>query len=153
MGMRSLVIVLVVTVLWAGTFPSMKIAFPLVPPFQFMGLRYLVSAAILFVIGWYRKGKLQLPKGRELRDAVLFGFLQTGLMNAGIIFGILHLAGGITSVLAYTHVLMTAVLARLYLSEKFTPSKALGLFIGFAGVVVVFWDQLWLNKLSPGDHR
>jgi drug/metabolite transporter (DMT)-like permease len=80
-----------------------------------------------------------------------------GALNSGIpfvLFGfaVLHINTGLTSILNATTPLWGAVVAWLWLRDKPTHIRVLGLVIGFAGVAALTWDKATFKAgaASPG---
>ena len=76
-----------------------------------------------------------------------------GLTNSAIpftlfAFATLSLSAGFTAILNATAPFFTAIIAALWLRDPLTRPRALGLFIGFAGVVLVVWGRV---SFKPGN--
>ena len=71
--------------------------------------------------------------------------LSSGLLNAGIPFAcyayaLMHISTGLSSILNATTPLFGAFIAWVWLGDKLNASRALGLALGFAGVVILALD-------------
>lgn len=87
-----------VAVIWGATFPLGKIVLRVLPPFQYLGLRFALAAVLLLPVAWR---DLRLLRGERVwrglaAGAVLFcayalqtvGLRQTTASNAGLITGL-----------------------------------------------------------------
>jgi drug/metabolite transporter (DMT)-like permease len=77
-----------------------------------------------------------------------------GLFNSAlpfVLFGIAALAinAGLSSIFNATAPLWGALIAWLWLNDKLSASRVLGLFIGFVGVVFLAWNKA---SFKPGEH-
>jgi drug/metabolite transporter (DMT)-like permease len=77
-----------------------------------------------------------------------------GVMNSALPFALFSLAAlainaGLSSILNATAPLWGALVAWLWLGERPTRDRLLGLAIGFAGVAGLAWDKA---SFKPGDH-
>lgn len=62
--------------IWAGTFPIVKISMATIPPFYFVGIRFLIGA-LLFTAIFYRR----------------ISFTSPGIIKAGLLLGFFQFAG------------------------------------------------------------
>jgi drug/metabolite transporter (DMT)-like permease len=136
--------------IWGTSFLWIKIAVSEATPLVLVGLRTLTGAlALLAVILASRSAKLRWS---ELRPW-LGVFAVVGLFNVALPFVLIswseqYISSGVASILNSTTPLFTIVLAPLFLrDDRFTLPKLLGLVVGFAGVVVLF-----LQELGSGFH-
>jgi drug/metabolite transporter (DMT)-like permease len=121
--------------LWGASFLSIRIALDEVPPLTAVAHRVGWATAVLWV--YVAVKRLPLPRGR----AVWIGFAGMGLLNNVIPFslmawGQLHIASGLTSIFnASTAIFGVLVAALLLGDERLSRRKAVGVAVGFAGVV------------------
>jgi drug/metabolite transporter (DMT)-like permease len=59
--------------IWAGTFPIVKVSLTTLPPFYFIGIRFLIGA-LLFTVIFYRR--LELNNAALLKAGLVLGFYQ-----------------------------------------------------------------------------
>lgn len=121
--------------LWGSSFLFMRLGVAEFGPVATAGVRVMVGAlclAPLFLKPLVRQSFLQSPK------PILF----VGLLNAGIpfiffAFAVLHIPTGLTAILNATVPLTGAVVAWLWLKDRPSWLRSLGLLIGFAGVCLL----------------
>lgn len=128
---------LVLSVLWGGSFFFVGVAVPYLPPFTIVlarvGLGAMVLALMLLAL------RIPFPKGRE----VWIALAVMGLLNNVVPFSLFALAqgqisSGLASILNATTPLWSVVVAHFATrDERLTPAKALGVVIGFSGVAVM----------------
>jgi drug/metabolite transporter (DMT)-like permease len=121
-------------VLWASAYVPSKVAATGAPPLWFLVARFL-AAGLLMAVG------LRRPFPRQGADWLVYAVLGV-LANAaylGCTYTALGrgLAAGIASIVASTNPLILALVAPRLLKEPLTWLKALGLALGFGGVVGV----------------
>ncbi len=121
--------------IWGASFLSIRIALDEVAPLTAVAHRVGWATLVLWLYVWVRG--LAVPRGRR----VWIGFAGMGLLNNVIPFslmawGQLHIATGLTSIFnASTAIFGVLVAALLLADERLTRRKALGVAMGFAGVV------------------
>ncbi len=137
MGFREWALLLVLSLLWGGSFFFVGVAVAELPPLTIVALRVALAAlglwCVLLVLG--------LKPPREAR--VWLAFLCMGTINnvipfSLIVWGQTQIASGLASILNATTPLFTVVVATCLLTdERATPLKVAGVTIGFLGVVVM----------------
>lgn len=140
--MKARVVWLILCGIWGSTWLFIKLGLADLPPFTFAGLRFVFASAILALLILARG--VRWP--RERREWVLIGvvgLLQFSL-NYGLVFwGEQRISSGLAAVLQSTFPAFGLVIAHFYLpEERITTRKVVGVLLGFAGVGVIFSDQL-----------
>ncbi|MDB4235025.1 DMT family transporter [bacterium] len=121
--------------LWGSSFLSIRIALDEVPPLTAVAYRVGWATLVLWVYVIVRR--LPLPRGRH----VWIGFMGMGLLNNVIPFslmawGQLYIPSGLTSIFNAATAIFGVLIAALLLSdETLSKRKAIGVAVGFAGVV------------------
>ncbi|MCK2150726.1 EamA family transporter [Marinobacter alexandrii] len=137
MGMREWTLLLVLSLLWGGSFFFVGVAVQDLPPLTIVALRVSLAAVGL----WGVVLILGLRPSRQWQ--VWLAFLGMGTINNAIPFSLIvwgqtQIASGLASILNATTPLFTVVVATCLLTdERATPLKVLGVVIGFLGVVVM----------------
>ena len=123
-------------VLWAAVFLSVRIALDEIPPMTVVAHRVGWASVVLWAYVFARR--MPLPRGAR----VWIGFAGMGLLNNVIPFslmawGQLYIPSGLTSIFNATTAIFGVLVASLLLAdERLTRRKAIGVVIGFAGVVM-----------------
>ncbi len=97
--------------------------------------RLLVGALALAVVALGRG--VPRPTGRQWVSIVTIGVLWFGVYNVALNEGEQRVDAGTAAMLIQISPVLIAVLAAIFLSEKFTPQLALGLALAFSGVAVI----------------
>ena len=123
--------------IWGGSFLAIRIALDEVPPVTSVAHRVTWAALALWLVV-LATGRA-LPRGRSRWGA----FLVMGLLNNVVPFvlmawGQLHIATGLTAILNASAAVFGILVAAVFLpDERLTAPRALGVCLGFAGVVTV----------------
>lgn len=127
--------------LWATGFIGARYAMPYMEPFTFLTARFLLAAAILFVL--LLPGGMRWPSPRTAFHAAIAGCLIHGVYLASVFWAIHHgMPAGMSALVVGLQPLVTAVIAGPALGEKVGLRHWIGLVAGFAGVAVVLWPEL-----------
>ncbi len=125
---------LLVSVLWALCFPVITSTVRYAPPLELAALRATVAGLALVGYGALTR---RPPPPRRLWPAVaLVGFTSTGLGFAGMYLAGGDIGPGLATVLANTQPLLAAVAGYFVLGERLGRRHAVGLGLGFAGILV-----------------
>lgn len=131
--------------LWGASFLLMKMGAAEFGPWLTAFLR--VALAFLFLLPLLLWRKQGAALHARLRPILLVGVINSALPFALFSFAVLHITTGLSSILNATVPLWGAVVAWLWLRERLTASRTLGLLIGFAGVTALAWDKA---SFQPG---
>ncbi|HEY3529349.1 MAG TPA: DMT family transporter [Nocardioides sp.] len=101
--------------------------------------RLLVGSVALGAVAVPRG--LPRPSGRDWLGLVAIGVLWFGVYNVALNQGEHHVDAGTSAMLIQISPVLIAVLATLFLGERFTPWLAIGLVLAFAGVVLIGLSQ------------
>ncbi len=130
-------VLLLLGAVWGSSFLCVSIALRDYPPASIAAIRITLAAVILLVI--IRVRGLSLPKGR--RDWLLLFVI--GALNSSIPFSLISFAqqsisGGMSAMLISTAPFSALLIAHYYThDDKISGNKVFGMFIGFAGVLVL----------------
>jgi drug/metabolite transporter (DMT)-like permease len=137
MGPLEWILLLVLSVLWGGSFFFAKLAVAELPPFTIVLGRVGLAALALNLILWVRDERL--PADRRSWTA----FFAMGLLNNLVPFSLIvwaqtQITSGLAAILNGATQLFTAVLAHwLTADERLTWNRLLGVVLGLAGVTVM----------------
>ncbi|HET7068865.1 MAG TPA: DMT family transporter [Nocardioides sp.] len=126
-------------VLWASAFVAIR---HLGHDFTAGGLslgRLVVGSIALGAVALSRG--LHRPSGRDWLGLVVIGVLWFGVYNVALNQGEHHVDAGTSAMLIQISPVLIAVLATIFLGERFTPWLAVGLVLAFAGVVLIGVSQ------------
>jgi O-acetylserine/cysteine efflux transporter len=140
MSSRDLFLLLLVCIAWAINFLTSAFALREIPPFLFTALRFaLLVLPLAFVVR-------RPPPGQWPR--LLAVCMCIGVLHFGLSFLALKMAGDVSSpaIVVQSYVPMTALLAWWWLGERFAWRTAVAIAISFAGVLVLGFDPLVLDR-------
>lgn len=131
--------------LWASAFVAIR---HLADDFSAGALslgRLVVGAVVLAAIALPRA--LPRPSGRQWRSIVVIGVLWYGVYMVALNEGEQRVDAGTAAMLIQVSPVLIAVLAAVFLRERFTPQLVAGLALAFSGVAVIGFAS------SPGGNR
>ncbi len=99
--------------------------------------RLVVGSLALGAVAAPQLRTMPRPTGREWLKIIAIGVLWFGVYNVSLNEGEHHVDAGTASMLIQVSPIIIAVLATVFLSERFTTYLALGLALAFAGVALI----------------
>jgi drug/metabolite transporter (DMT)-like permease len=137
MGGTEWALLLVLSVLWGGSFFFISVAVLGLPPFTIMLLRVGVAALLLWPVLLLTGQSVPAKAGVWAALAVM-GIMNNVIPQTLIVWGEMHISGGLASILNATTPLFGVVVAHTFtVDEKITRAKLAGLAVGFFGVAVM----------------
>ena len=144
---KSELMLLFTTLIWGGTFPSIKVALDYVSPILLMGLRFGLASLIFLAISRPGRSAFRadvLKKGLGLGILMFLGY---GLQTIGLKYTDAARSGFIT----YVYALLTPGFQYLILKKKPIPANLAGLLIAFIGLSFVTGMGSGGGALNKGD--
>jgi drug/metabolite transporter (DMT)-like permease len=144
MKTRHLVQLLVLAALWGASFLFIRVGVAEFGVAPLMALR--VSIGALFLVAMVVARGAPATSFATLRTNA-WPLFVVGVLNSAapfclFAFAELTLSAGTTSVINATTPLWGALVAYLWLGERLTLARTIGMALGFAGVVTLVWDQI-----------
>ena len=131
-----LLIVAVLSAIYASCYAAVKAGLPFAPPLWFGGLRALVAGLVIF--GLMIILRLQLfPARREWPLLLTVALTATTLAFGAMFLSPDRTGVGIASLLGNLQPLLVIVLAGMFLSEPLTRSKVAALTLGLTGITLI----------------
>lgn len=139
-------LILTITLLWGYAWVLMKEALTYMGPFTFATFRFAIGSLVLLFLVWLAKNKF--PLRQYWQPLLIQGILQTSITFLLVMYGLLFVGAGKSSVLLYSMPLWSSLLAIKYLKEKITLSKAIGLTIGILGLLTILGWDIWTKQAA-----
>lgn len=152
MGASEWLLLLILSVLWGGSFFFVGVAVKVLPPFTIVALRVGLAAIALNLI--VRASGLHMPMDRRLWSAFIgMGLLNNMIPFCLIVWGQTYIASGLASIFNATTPLFTVIVAHTFTKdEKLTGGRLAGIIVGFAGAAVIIgldsFNTLGANTLA-----
>ena len=138
---------LLLAALWGASFLFMRIGAPEFGPVALVFVRVAgASAVLLALLAW--QGQIAALRA-HWRPLLVVGVVNSALPFLLFTVAALVLEAGLSGIFNATAPLWGAVIAWLWLGDRPTRTRALGLAIGFAGVLFLAGGRA---SLKPGEH-
>lgn len=141
---RSALYLLLLGAAWGGSFLFLRIAAPVLGPFVVTDIRVILGA-LLLVSYAMMSGKKLWPQC-SWRQLVILGAINCAIPFTLIAFTEVYLSASLGSILNATTPLYGALLALVFLKERYHWTQYLGFILGITGVIVlVGWSPMQLS--------
>jgi drug/metabolite transporter (DMT)-like permease len=148
----NLLQLLILAALWGASFLFIRVGVSDFGVAPLMALRVGIGAAFLIAVLLARRPHQQ---SATILRTKAFPLLMVGILNSAAPFCLfayaeLTLSAGVTSVINATAPLWGALVGYLWLRDRLSALRTLGLVIGFLGVLMLVWDQIATPNGSAG---
>lgn len=138
LSITSLTLLLFCTLIWASTFPFLKLGLDYIKPITFATLRFIIACipVMLFLALKYGKEIFKHSKG-EWSIFISFGFFSIAFPSIIQNYGMLHTTASVSSILQTVGPVLTIILAIAILREPFGWKKRVGAVLAMVGAFMI----------------
>lgn len=135
--------------IWGSSFLFMRLATVEFGPLPTAAIRVAIASVFLLPWVWW-KGLMQ-PLKTHWRKIFFVGMLNSGIPFACYTFALLHISTGLSSILNATVPLFGALIAWIWLKDRPSLVRVMGLGIGFSGVLMLALGQANFKMNEPSS--
>ena len=133
--------------IWGSSFLFTRIGVVEFGPLPTAAVRVGIAALFLLPLVWLR-GLLPVL-ATNWKRIFFIGLLNSGIPFACFAFALLSISTGLSAILNATVPMFGALIAWVWLKDRLTGWRVVGLVIGFAGVALLAWDKA---SFKPDSH-
>src|ERR1700754_2545344 len=131
----------IVYIVWGSTYFFIQMSVAHIPPMMVGVLRFLLSGTIMLL--WCLFTKEKLFSWVVMRPAIVSGLLLLGLGNGALIWSEQYIPSSLAAILLAAGPVWFVLLDKGKWKENFRSRATIaGLLVGFAGVIILFVEQL-----------
>ncbi len=130
-----------VSFFWGTTYVAARVGAQQMPGLFIAGVRQFLSGLIL--VGFFVMRGYKIPEWKVLKKISIQGFFLLCIANGGLTWAMEYISGGLAAIIVALVPLFIALFS-LWLSKcaKITRWMVVGLVVGFAGVLTIFYDYM-----------
>jgi drug/metabolite transporter (DMT)-like permease len=134
--------------IWGASFMFMRVAAHEMGPLPAAGLRVCIAALFLFPMLLFKGLGTALRQHWKLTFAV--GVVNSAIPFVCFTYALLSITTGLSAILNATVPLFGALIAWLWLKDRPSGSRMVGLAVGFIGVTMLAWDKASFQPDASG---
>ncbi|MFL9830202.1 EamA family transporter [Flavobacterium sp. ST-87] len=124
---------------WGTTWIASKEGVRYIPGIQMAAIRQFIAGAIYIVFFLFTK--TPWPKGKQWNTIVILAILNFTLSNGLSTAGVKYISSGLGAIIAAIFPIWI-VLISFFKGEKIAQLAAIGVFVSFGGVCIIFYEYL-----------
>jgi drug/metabolite transporter (DMT)-like permease len=139
---------LITSIVWGTTWVVSKVGVSEMPALQMASIRQLI-AGTLFVSFFLFVKKIALPTARQFRWLFVMAILMFVSANGLSTWSIKFIPAGLSALIGALYPLCVVIIEKIfYKSKKLTALTFVGLFLGIAGIAIVFYEHAFHHSNS-----
>lgn len=135
--MKIYVKLILTTLFWGGTFVAGKMAAENIGAFSIGFLRFAIASTLLLALTWKIEGRLPSLKKSQIVPIILLGLIGIFAYNVMFYKGLKIIEASRAALIIATCPIFITIFSAMFLKEKLTPLKILGIAISVCGATVV----------------
>ena len=130
-----------VSFFWGTTYVASRVGAQQMPGLFMAGVRQFLSGLLL--VGFFVARGYKLPEWKVLKQISIQGIFLLCIANGGLTWAMEYISGGLAAVIVALVPLFIALFS-VWLSKcaKITRWMVVGLVVGFAGILTIFYDYI-----------
>ena len=136
----------ILSLIWASAFFNIKIATYSYGPLTIAFLRIFLGALLIVLICLFKNIKIE-AFSKDWYWFAIIGFVNLVVPFFLIAYGVQKIQSNLAAILMSTTPLSSAILAHFFTkNEKINFTKIIGVMVGFAGIIILFSDNILINN-------
>lgn len=141
---KAYIALAITSIVWGTTWVGSKICVRYTPAFEVAAIRQF-SGGIIYVLFFLIKGE-KLPSLKQLGWLTIMAILMFVSSNGLATVGLKYIPSGLGALIAALYPLFVVLIEMIFFKNKqIKASTFIGLFLGIAGIAVVFYDNAFHN--------
>jgi drug/metabolite transporter (DMT)-like permease len=128
---------LLTAIFWGGTFVAGRLIAQNVGPYSIALFRFTIASTLLLLLTWRIEGGLPKLKKPQVAPVILLGIIGIFIYNVMFFKGLKIIAAGRASLIIATCPIFITICSAIFLKEKITPVKGIGIVISVCGAMIV----------------
>lgn len=142
----------IVYLVWGSTYFFIELSVAHIPPMLVGAFRYLLAGMLMLV--YCLITRKPVFSAAAIKPAAVSGFLLLVCGNGGLIWSEQYIPSGLAAILLASGPVWFVLLDRRQWAVNFSSASTIvGLIIGFAGVLLLFWDSLTGENGTRGHNH
>lgn len=137
------------SLLWASASVATKFGLQSTEPFVLASTRFLIAGVLMLIYTHLiQRNTSRFPKGKEWKQLLVFGLLNTTIYLGAFVYAIKEVSAGIGSLSTATNPVFIMLFSAILLKRKIRPAEIAGIVLGISGVLVATYPLLLSSHAS-----
>lgn len=134
---RFILMMSVAIVFWAFAFPFIKIGLRELSFVNLTIMRFFIVCVVVLIILLLQPRRFSKLQKKDIIPIFLLGFFGVMVYHLGLNYSEQFISPGAASLIVATSPIQIVILATIFLKEKLTLKKFLGIVLAFSGVIII----------------
>ncbi len=152
---RVYLLMIFAALFWSGAFITGKLAICEFTPFSLTFFRFFIALPFIFMILMKMQPEAMLPEKKQWLPLITLGIIGTFAYHALFFYSLKYTTAINASLIGSTLPMITTILASIFVREKVTFPRAVGIVLAFSGIFMVItngkWDMIQNFQFNLGD--
>ena len=152
MKLKNVIDFVLLSALWGMSYVFIRLTIGYVEPIVMAESRLLIGAIGIFVFALCKKSWRMhvIPEKKNLGRITIIATLNSIVPFILFTYAMQHLSAGLGAILNSTSPIWTAIIGAVWLRERLSNSRLLGLVLGFIGIVFLMWGKAHFTEGGLG---
>ena len=141
---KSFILIIILSLIWGGSWTALKVSVALTSPL-FVAVA-TIFPSVLFFIPFCLKLNVRVLIRKHLWKYMLLGLFSTALVHGFEFQAFRFISSSEAAVSFFIFPLVSVPLSAIFLKEKISLVKLIGVLVGFFGIFVISFPKLSYNK-------
>jgi len=141
--LKFIFMMLIAIIVWAFAFPFIRIGLDELSFINLTIMRFFIVCCVLLIFIIIQSKKVSKLQKKDIIPIFILGFFGVIVYHLGLNYGELYVSPGSASLIIATIPIQILILAAIFLKEKITYIKLLGIIIALIGVLII---SIWGTK-------
>lgn len=143
---KGYIALFITSIVWGTTWVVSKVGVSQMPALQMSYIRQFIAGSI-FIVFFFVFKKATLPSAKQFRWLFIMSLIMFVSANAISTWAIKYIPAGLGALVGALYPLCVVILERVFFgSKRITLLTLLGLFLGIAGIALVFYENAFTSN-------
>ena len=143
MNLKNIIDFVLLSALWGMSYVFIRLTVGHVAPIVMAESRLVIAALGIAIFAIFKKSWREnlIPYKKDLPRITIIASLNSVIPFALFTYAMQYLNAGMGAILNSTSPIWTAIIGAIWLKDRLSPSRIIGLILGFSGIVFMMWGK------------
>jgi drug/metabolite transporter (DMT)-like permease len=142
-NLKNIIDFVLLSALWGMSYVFIRLTVGHVAPIVMAESRLVIAALGIAIFAIFKKSWREnlIPYKKDLPRITIIASLNSVIPFALFTYAMQYLNAGMGAILNSTSPIWTAIIGAIWLKDRLSPSRIVGLILGFSGIVFMMWGK------------